>query len=532
MQEIFNYDINNQKYVCYLKDGNIIFGKVIDNKIDTNLNEDELRQITSVYMFFVNNQKQSERIKDIKLQDTTFEVYYNSLNDFYTFKQLDHLDNKSFLPILNNAFNNKEDKLYLKNNRLNRFIKVSLLVGMATITVNVSAFLNTNSLPVTFKDYDDFEKGFEISSMIKDDIETYNNSEYKWEDIKEVIDNNPNLTNLEKEFLYGFRYQIEDNLEYIDIDIIKRNLSELKFVYHPYDPEKEEKKAKEREKEGAKEDIIVTGSYTNMGTNRNQIDFYGIKQYECKDFNSVPKRTAEHEVGHLLTKYSKGYNYPGFYGDVKYTQYYLEDKHFDKLAEAVNELFAREYSNVSKLKEEERGYTYLMPAMYVLCEVLEDEVIRCYNYNCNLYYVTNALHKMGIPLEDIHAFYDAMNVYATALGSEDEKERNDLLASIAAKKAYHYLNEFYYTKYGINIEDNIALSASFHGTYFVGDDYTENIERQLGMFDITYAPKTYFNSNSNDKSDFPKVTGLDEFGHQKVVVLDGKSVNIEDSVVK
>ena len=533
MQELFNYVVNDIKYICYIKDNQVIFGKINDNNFDTDLNEEELKQIISVYMFLVNNQKDSVRIKDIKLQDTTFEVYYNSSNDLYTFKQKDHLDKKNYLPILNNAFNNRGDKLYSKNERLSKFIKISLLVGVAVTTVNVSAFFNTNSIPTTFKDFDDFEKGYEVSSVFREEIENYDNTDYKWEDIKNVIDNNPNLTNKEKEFLYGFRHLIEDNLEFIDIPIIKRNLSELKFVYHPYE-EKEydyDYDYENGDEEDKKEDIVVRGTYTNMGSNRNQIDFYGTRQYTAQSFNSIAKTTGEHEVGHALTKYSIGYTYPGVYGDIKYALYYLNDKHFDKLAEGINELFAREYSNVTTLREKSAAYAYLMPVMYTLCEVLDDDVLRCYRFNCNLYYVTNALNKLGIPLEDIHDFYNAINIFVTAHG-DDEEERNDLLAYQSARKAYHYLNEFYYTKYGKNIEDDLSLSASFYHTMYVSDDYSENLENQLGMFDITYTPRYYFNSDKIEKENIPKVTGIDEYGHGKVVELDGKYYLNTDDVVK
>ena len=518
MQEVFNYTNDGIKYVCYLKDNQVVFGKVIDNNIDSNLNEEELKQMISIYMFLFNNQKDSIRIKDIKLADTTFEVYYNSSNDLYTFTQKDHFENKAFLPILNNAFNNRENKLYIKEGKLSKFIRITVLVGVATMTVNVSAFLNNNSLPMTFKDYDDFEKGYKVSTIFREEIETYDNADYKWEDIKAVIDNNQNLSKQEKEFLYHIREQLEDNLDYIDLAIIKRNLSEVKFVYHPYVESDEQ------------ELIVCKGSYVNMGTYRNQIDFYGTARYPAESFNSISEAAAEHEVGHALTKYSLGYTYPGFIGDVKQTQYYLEDRHFDKIAEGINELFSREYSHISVFSEKSKEYQYLMPAIYTLCEVLEPEVLKCYKYNCNLYYITNALNKLGIPLEDIHDFYNAINLYITAL-DEVEEDKDYSLAGDAAKKAYHYLNEFYYTKYGKNIEDNLALSAAFYHTPFISFTYSEGLERKLGMYDFDYYPRNYINSKKIDKNPVPYIAGVNEFGNYTEAKLDG-TYNPEKEVVK
>ena len=511
MQEIFNYTIDDVKYLCYTENNKVKFVKVKNNNVDSNLNEEELKQMISIYMFLYNNQKNSMRIEDIKLADTTFEVYYNSSNDLFTFKQIDHLENRAYLPILNKVFNTRDYTLYSRNGSLGKAIKLSLVIGAAVMTVDVSAFLNNNSLPVTFKEYEDFENGYKVSSVLREEIETYDNVEYNWEDIKSVIDNNPNLTQKEKEFLYGIRYQLEDNLEFIDTAIVKRNLEELKFEYKPYDKEKEEKEEEKEKKENKKKKIFVGGGYTTMGSNRNTIVFYGSKQYPSIDFESVCIAAAEHEVGHALTKYSLGYSYPGFFGDLKNTQYYYEGKRFDRIAEGVNEIFSREYANNPILVIRTNGYDYLMPAIYTLCEILDTDVLRCYKYNCNLYYITNALYKQGIPLEDIHGFYNAINIYGETLSDKDEK--NDVLTIPAAREVYNYLDEFYYLIRGTHIKDNIALSAAFYNSDFVDEAYNSDLEHQLEAYDFTYYPRMYFNTERIKENPVPYIMGVNEFGH-------------------
>ena len=84
----------------------------------------------------------------------------------------------------------------------------------------------------------------------------------------------------------------------------------------------------------------------------------------------------------------------------------------------------------------------------------------------------------------------------------------------------------------IDVIYDLSLSASFYHTMYVSEDYSEYLEKQLGMFDITYTPRYYFNSDKIEKENIPKVTGIDEYGHGKVVELDGKYYLNTDDVVK
>ena len=490
---LLEYENNNKKYVVYLKNNKLSFGYFNNNKICNDLSLDELESITAIYNLLVGDSKDLIKLSSTKINNSLITFFYNPINKLYSFYEVN--DNKYQLPDsdtiikLNMIFNNHSGVLYNnKQNKDEKIYKIVIKKGTKVIVVFTLASLLLSYLPAMPSNEALFNIDYSIDNIYKDPNLVYDNSSYSFEEIKEAIDNNPNLSEEEKTFLYGLKEEIDENKDYIDINKLKTNLSDLAINYNSCD-------YTDRNKLNVFVDYRITGSYTYMGTNINQIDLYNEFCYHATSFKDANKATLIHEIHHLVNNKSPLLSIPGYEGNIVGTTYSVFDVEANVLNEMVNELFSREYSVNFNEPGDFSGYDHLMPVMYALAEIIDTDTLRRYKYNSDDYYINNYFASIGVSNKYVYTLYKDLNLLQSNVLEDEERIET-------SQEVYQIIKYMYEMKYNHNMEDDLIMISYLYHTDFSNPKLDEKLDNIVGgeeIFDISH--KGYLSSTYKELND-------------------------------
>lgn len=482
--------IDEKKYIVYLEDNNIKFGYLDNDQIINDLSYEEKNKIITIYNYLVGQKNDQIKLSSTKIFDSLITFFYNPVNRLYSF--LEVKDNKYTIPnndivcYLNILLNNQDSKLYIKeNSKKNKRFKIVIRTASGLVTVYILSSLLLSYLPNMPQSKLTFKIDYAIDNMYKDANTIQDNKDYSFDSIKKIINDNYNLTEEEKEFLYNIEDEVTENIDYINLEQLKNNLKELKINYNS--PETIDQQNQ------VFNNCYISGSYTYMGSKRNNIDIYADNFNIATDFSNANKTTLIHEINHLISNRPNIIYTGGLAGDIESKITNNLNLYNNALSEMVNELFAREYAIDYNLESESNGYDGLMPVMYALAEIIDTDVLRKYKFDSDDYYITNYLKSIGIDDKYIYTFYKDLNLIKE--NSIDSTEKSYIYQEI-----YNIVGLMYQKKYDETIENDLVMMAYFYNTPYSNKGLDSILESEVNSNDIIkIAPKGYFSKKYIEK---------------------------------
>ena len=417
MREILKFEDNNILFSLDIKEGRLFYQKKENDIIYSDLKNEEINFINDVFSCLM----PSSNIKDlgiIKCNSKEINHLYDLDNKYHLFFEGEKEVTKDCLQ-LNYIFNNQEE--YVNNynydrNYSSKFVKRRVIIGKKVLSVVVSsAFLLTSSLF--------FIKGgqkiinFVESYRYNQKVEEYSNRQIEINEIINAINDNKNLTDVEKEFFLSCRDFFEDNIEYFDYYTVLDYLKRLRIEYIP-----------------DKQNSNVYGEFTATGSNRGLIKIYNATSFEDSD-----KYILSHEFLHVFTKYSNDNN---------------------SIYEGLNVLLNNEYFGVNNILYDS-GYPSLRKYIYILSELIDPNTLKQYHADNDINYLKNSLIEI-IPDENM-ALDLLLNI--DFIYKCNELKNTDLTAYLKLEEEYNMKNKevinslktYYEIKYKTLITEDLNI---------------------------------------------------------------------------
>lgn len=265
--------------------------------------------------------------------------------------------------------------------------------------------------------------------------------------ILEAVNKNEQLSSDNKRFIIdNLIPEIEENKKYIDLEIVKNRLESLKL------------------KTSNDTRMNNFGAVARYNSVFNIINFYDLNKEI--NFENIDKTIYFHELNHVLSV-----------GNINSAMSKINLNNSNIFSELINELFAREYYN----DEKSLGYEEQMKYIYVLLEILSEDVLRQYKFNNNDAILVNGLLDID---NDICKAYLLLNLI-------DENQNN--------KQIHDLLEYFYEKKTGEKLINNMNILAYLYESEVIQNEEKEFFENYIGikssLENIEIIPKGYF---SND----------------------------------
>lgn len=271
--------------------------------------------------------------------------------------------------------------------------------------------------------------------ILNKELNVIQSTELDAEKISFLINNNENLSEEEKVFLYNTHIIVLENSDYIIKNQIENFLSSVNFNYN-------------YEREG------VLGDYSIL-THEINVIFPDMDSAYC---------TLLHEVLH---------GYSNSVEDHSSSRY---------LSEIYNEICTKEYCEELGITETKTGYDEDLVIGYILEKIVGTEIIKAYKFNSDLTLITNELLNIGVNQNDIDGFYNDMDSlnYCKLYKPSDRELLFNIYESVN-----NYLEIFYSTKFDMSMTDSLEMLFLLNGSHF------DNYFVQYKLFEYSYYSKDY-----------------------------------------
>ena len=327
------------KLIIYKENGNIKLGKITDHKI-TIPSQEQQKILEQIYDSILIDKQNQIDCGTHKIKGKQIKIYYCTKTNLYYFYELKNntkqKPDKELLEKLNIYYNNQNNYLYIGKQEapktITRWIKINTIWISLIITANI-AF---EELPVI---------KYGIYQNIKEQKKEEQQETYSLDKVKQILEENKNLTDEEKNFILLLEDELEENKKYLNTNTIYENLSQLDINYHY--------KAKQ-----TKEQETILGSFN---PNSKDIDIY-----KTTDQKHIPK-TIFHEINHTVQRYDK-----------------ISPNNPNYIMEATNEIFTKEYFEKTAQENNittQDSYQSQVQAIYPLLEILDITTFRKYHFN-------------------------------------------------------------------------------------------------------------------------------------------------------
>ena len=340
---------------------------------------------------------------------------------------------------------------------------------------------------------------------------------YKYEEIEEIIDNNKNIDDDAKAFIKNMKFIFDENYQYMDLDSVKESLTNLQIKY-------------------SNESMGNTGGYYSRRNNE-------LVCLNCTSFEDVDINVFVHEFLHVLQKPSNDFTRElsnEFFARETVRRLYEENIITDEQIYKVSDITSQEIDMGYPIKYG-NGYEKYMPLYYSLAEIIDENKLRKYEFNCD---ISDLITGVAITDEhllstvEIESFIKCLNdsrilnekthMYELANAFDE----GDIITECA-----EYLNYYFVEKLGHEIKDDVKVAILFYGNpvngIFVSGtyepyDYETNLvlenliideaSKQIGDeatqfgFNRTIIPRTYLsNKHKNPTINFnsPKMVTVE-----------------------
>lgn len=327
------------------------------------------------------------------------------------------------------------------------FIRWVLIVEFIILTIMISFGAIFKLIPDVTK----YKIKYSIQSLFNNEIKNEKNDLIF---ILEAVNKNAQLSDNNKSFIIdNLIPEIEENKEYIDLKIVRNRLENLKIETN----------------NDAK--MISLGAVAKYNSVFNIINFYGLNK--DVDFKNVDKTIYFHELNHVLS-----------IGNMNSAMSKVNLNESNIFSELINELFSREYYS----KEKSLGYEEQMKYIYVLAEILPEDVLRKYKFNNNEVLLVNGLLEID---NNISKAYELIDLIDNVQDKENQDSKN-------YKQIHDLLEYFYEKKTGKKLITNMNILAYLYESEVIQNEEKELFENYVGINNlvknIEIIAKGYFSS--------------------------------------
>lgn len=327
------------------------------------------------------------------------------------------------------------------------FIRWVLIVEFIILTIMFSFGAIFKLIPDVTK----YKIKYSIQSLFNNEIKNEKNDLIF---ILEAVNKNAQLSDNNKSFIIdNLIPEIEENKEYIDLKIVRNRLENLKIETN----------------NDAK--MISLGAVAKYNSVFNIINFYGLNK--DVDFKNVDKTIYFHELNHVLS-----------IGNMNSAMSKVNLNESNIFSELINELFSREYYS----KEKSLGYEEQMKYIYVLAEILPEDVLRKYKFNNNEVLLVNGLLEID---NNISKSYELIDLIDNVQDKENQDSKN-------YKQIHDLLEYFYEKKTGKKLITNMNILAYLYESEVIQNEEKELFENYVGINNlvknIEIIAKGYFSS--------------------------------------
>ncbi len=443
------FEYNGKTYVYYIfpdKPKNLLYGL-----IDNNVIKPVVDPIAFKIMETVSNEifvsivpKDHIRLTKIKLNNKLFQIMYDKktkLKFFYEIKNnvfclpsREDMENLSAIYNKQVLFNFSESN---ESKNKSTFYKTVTIAGIACIVVMGSLLIFNN-----FKKPNaptDAVVSAEITSVVNE-VDLVNEStpapkiDFSLEKLTDALNQNPNLTDEEKAFIFEHFDILTENPDYVDMYLTMQKLSTLKIEYDS--------------------SSTVLGVGACYYPYENKIVIYRVNSFDQLGLSG--KSTLSHEIFHML---SNAYNSFGTSIYEGLTETLVSEKDF-----AVPHAY---YEQCSYVK--------------LLAEIIGPEPIKAFYLSGNIDYIVKALTNI-IPDENAAYYFlsslDDALIYGidysygwqnsdldlTDLSKEELKEAMETTKSFIG----YTLDKYFYAARGYHMEEDFIMKIYYN--YFFSDD--------------------------------------------------------------
>ena len=327
------------------------------------------------------------------------------------------------------------------------FIRWVLIVEFIILTIMFSFGAIFKLIPDVTK----YKIKYSIQSLFNNEIKNEKNDLIF---ILEAVNKNAQLSDNNKSFIIdNLIPEIEENKEYIDLKIVRNRLENLKIETN----------------NDAK--MISLGAVAKYNSVFNIINFYGLNK--DVDFKNVDKTIYFHELNHVLS-----------IGNMNSAMSKVNLNESNIFSELINELFSREYYS----KEKSLGYEEQMKYIYVLAEILPEDVLRNYSFNNIEVLLVNGLLEID---NNISKAYELIDLIDNVQDKENQDSKN-------YKQIHDLLEYFYEKKTGKKLITNMNILAYLYESEVIQNEEKELFENYVGINNlvknIEIIAKGYFSS--------------------------------------
>lgn len=474
LEIIIRYTYKEKEYYIVLKDKKIYFVCSDNSKIKFELDDGEKYLALKVYSTFLANKEDAIKVDKIKIHDRKYDIFYDKKSRNYFWYNLKNIsdDNTEDNIYLNMMLNHQDPIVYVtqnkKTNLKQRVFTKLILFGTTTIVAFCSAIINPATLASDYKVSDEYSNELlngiqssnqevisETQKVAHNTVDEVESHVYDWDRIKKAIEQNNNLSNEEKDFLYNLKFVFDAHHDYMDLKLIEQRLRTFTIDY--------------------KDEIYITKSGNFIGGGWSSADnsitlWPTAKLYnsgEKHNFKTTDKGSLIHEILHMFQE---------------------EEKNCSKLYEPSTEYEARNIFEVLIDKkiidynqnnvDDERirygnGYDSVLPVYYILTKFMTNEEILKFQYTGDMEYIAQALTRYGTEEEAYELLTKIKTTDFYDLGDEENGENK--------RAVYKKLNDYYIKANGKNIYDDLEMaaiidSASLEWNFYYDEIMLKSIE--------------------------------------------------------
>lgn len=453
MKVVGKFKLGRNIYVIVLKNNKYRVGRLEGNLVNYNLSDEEKKAIMVVLDKLL-PKDDGIKITSLKINNIVYDISVS--NNIFMFNPV---PNENDLKVLNNIFNGQSEYMFVgsffdKDSKfIKRFVKLGkktlLVLLSSTMVLSMSSSLKSdvenqfNNESEMSQEIDDNkliaiieepeikyeepevveidELPTEVVEEIQDSFdkeEAYSESEnievFNFDDIVEAVNNNPNLTQEEKDMMLSNKKIYEDNYGYYNYDNLLNLLNTVKVNYIP-------------------EIGKVGGTYC---ISTNVMEVYGGTCFE-----EIKKSAFTHEFSHLIQN----------------TNPNCGTSFFD---EGINAIANHEYYH-SEMNNE-GSYPFQRGVVRALDLIIGGDVFRKYYTNKDLNAIITELYKIYPDERKADEFISLIRCYQTIFFSymfdlELESYNFDKTMDEVAELILQDLSFYYETKFGRNVESDLIM---------------------------------------------------------------------------
>lgn len=492
-------EFNKEKYIIYNVKGKINYVLYKKGKIINNIDLKNKETLDNFYNLIRFDRNHSYYCGKYKIDNNEFEIYQDIRSKLYSFIQVKN--KKRCIPTLEhtimlNSYFNNDDFIFANeqsktNNKMKtlKFVKKVLTFPVINALALISSGVVLYNIPQVTKSNVDYELG----KIVRQDL-TKKEKKYTFEDLKNAIKENNNISEKNREFIEEvLEAEFEENKKYMDIESIMKKLRTVEIQYKGEDTE-------EYKSNYSNEVVAYYNAFYN------QITFLETKR--DSRFDDINKSEYYHELNHLLAVYDIDSVLSSIAEKMEFIDTFQKTWNTSFFRETIDEIFSQEYIDkyYQKNPKEKRSHGYIdkLPYMYCLAEILPSEVLREYKFNDNDSIITEGLLDI---IDNKTEAYKLM----TSLKSIDLDDDENY------KRIHNGLAFFYKQRYGKEMSNDMNILTYLYNTPAITDAEKKKVNTFLGIENDTkleLEPKGYFSKDYITKHPNTKVM----YGDKTVII--------------